>query len=213
MIRANLPLIAFAVLVLAAGTILGLHSGRWGSSANLDEAVGRLNTVPANLGDWRGEEAPFDADDLRRNGIRGHASYRYRNMISGERVSMLIVCGRFGPISVHTPDVCYDKAGYQRVGEEKQKTITLGHGRTVSVRALRFNAPTTSAFHSSQIEVCWSWNGGKGWVAPENSRWTFAGYPVLYKLYVVRDISGSAKDPSVSFLQTFLPELEKIFSR
>jgi|SRR5579864_1414367 len=217
MLRTYLPLLAFALLVLSAGTLFGLHSGRWRSSADLDEAVSRLNEVPATLGDWHGEARPFDAEDLKRSGIKGHSSYQYRNTLTGERVSLLIVCGPFGPISVHTPDICYDAAGYKAASAQNPKSITLDKGRTVSVWAQRFNAPTTSASQSPQIEVNWVWNGGKGWMAPENSRWTFSGYPFLYKLYVVRDVSGSTadqkKDPTVSFLQVFLPELERILSR
>ena len=211
MIRKSLPLLVFAARVLAAGTLHGLHSNRWQSSADLDKAVGRLDAVPESLGDWRGEKQEFDVEDLKRAGIKGHVAYRYRNVVTGERVSLLIVCGRFGPISVHTPDICYGGAGYEALGAQFRKPIA----GALSVWAMQFKAPPTMS--SSQIEVNWAWNGGKGWVAPDNSRWAFAGYPTLYKLYVVRDLPTVApeqkKDPMVPFLQTFLPELEKILSR
>jgi hypothetical protein len=218
MMRATLPLFSFGLLVLGAGAFFGMHTDRWRTSADLDKAVSRLDGVPATLGDWQGKELPFDAEDMKRAGIMGHSSYQYRNIVTGQRVSLLIVCGRFGPISVHTPDICYAAAGFKSVGgEPSRKTIPLNDGREMSVWALKFNAPATSVSQSSQVEVSWAWNGGKGWVAPENSRWTFSGYPVLYKLYVVRDVSASAaeskSDASVTFLQTFLPRLEEVLSR
>jgi hypothetical protein len=215
MMRKALPLVAFGVVLLAAGVLHGLHTDRWRTTADLDDAVRRLDAVPQDLGDWHGEKQVFDADDLRRAGIRGHSGYRYRNAATGERISLLIVCGRFGPISVHTPDICYGAAGYTAIGDRVQKKISVGSDRTQSVWALQFKAPPTSS--AAPIEVNWVWNGGKGWVAPENSRWAFSGYPVLYKLYVVRELPVKAatqqSDPSASFLQTFLPELEKVLAR
>jgi hypothetical protein len=218
MMRATLPWFSFGLLVIGAGAFFGMHTDRWRSTADLDQAVSRLDLVPATLGDWQGKEMPFDAEDLKRAGIMGHASYQYRNIVTGQRVSLLIVCGRFGPISVHTPDICYAAAGFRSVGDApSRKTIPLRDGQAQSVWAMKFNVPATSVSQTSQVEVSWVWNGGKGWVAPENSRWTFSGYPVLYKLYVVRDIAASGtdakNDASVSFLQAFLPRLEEILSR
>jgi len=214
--RSSLPLISFAALVLAAGVIHGVRTYRWHPSADLETAAARLDKVPAEFGDWRGEIVPLDDNDLGRSGIRGHSSFRYHNLVTGEKVSLLIVCGRSGRISVHTPDVCYATAGYKAAGDKYPKTIKVERNRTESIWAQRFKAPTTSEFHSSEIEVNWAWSAGKDWVAPENPRWALSGAPILYKLYVVRDVYESAadqkKDPSVSFLQTFLPELEKILS-
>src|SRR5262249_12710674 len=143
MTRSSLPILVFAVLVLAAGTLQGLHSNRWHSSADLEAAVGRLNGVPESFGNWRGEKQEFDVEELKRAGIKGHAAYRYRNIVTGEQVTMLIVCGRFGPISVHTPDICYAGAGYEPVGKQTRKEITVDGGTPLSVWALRFKTPPT----------------------------------------------------------------------
>ena len=201
-------------MVLAAGVVQGVRTDRWRASSDLDAAVKRLDAVPATLGDWHGEKQTYDVQDLTRAGIKGHVSYRYRNVVTGDRVSMLIVCGRSGPISVHTPDICYGSAGFVAVGDKLQKEIPIDQDRTLQVWALRFKAPSTLA--SAPLEVNWAWNGGKGWIAPQTSRWTFSGYPVLYKLYAVRETSSLAdqkRDPTVSFLQTFLPELEKLLAQ
>src|SRR5260370_5182040 len=113
MSRSYLPLIVFAGLVLAAGTIHGALTDRWSASTSVAEAARRLDAVPQTLADWHGEEAPLDTDNLQSlqsAGIKGHLSRRYRNIVTGERISLLIVCGRPGPISVHTPDICYGGA-------------------------------------------------------------------------------------------------------
>src|SRR5262249_12728181 len=156
-------------------------------SAELAAAVERLRDVPQSLGDWQGSAQTFDEAGLRQSGIKGHAAYKYRNSISHEELSMLIVCGRPGPISVHTPDVCYGGAGYRPSSDRHKKQVALADGRTVSVWTQRFKLPANMG--SSEIEVCWVWNGGDGWMAPESSRWKFSGCAALYKLYLVRELS------------------------
>jgi hypothetical protein len=215
MTRSALPIVAFVALMIAAGVVQGLNTERWQASAAVAEACRKLDKVPLALGDWRGENFPLEEEDLKRAGIKGHVSYRYENLRTGDKVSLLIVCGRVGPISVHTPDVCYGAAGYSAVGERYAKEVPVADGRTLNVWSLRFRAPSTVS--SKQIEVNWVWNNGKNWIAAEVSRLTFAGSPALYKMYVVRDLPALAadrkNDPSKSFLQTFLPELEKILAR
>ncbi|MFL5339176.1 MAG: exosortase-associated EpsI family protein [Gemmataceae bacterium] len=215
MVRTNLPIAVFAVMALGAGIWRGGDVNGSGTSAELDAACRRLADVPSALGEWRGELDPLDGEDLRRGSIKGHVSYRFRNVITGERVSMVIVCGRPGPIAVHTPEICYGGAGFEAFGERYRKEIAVDRDRKFAVWAMRFKPPSTSS--GAPIEVNWGWNGGDGWLAPDSARLTLAKYPALYKLYVVRTVPALAteqrNDPSVSFLQTFLPELEKALSR
>ena len=213
--KTSLPLLAFAGLAVSAGLLHGWHTGRWRPSADVAGAAERLNNVPLSLGDWRGEADTLDTEDLKRAGIKGHLSARFRNVVTGEKVSVLLVCGHPGPISVHTPETCYGGAGFEPAGARYRKQIPVGAGRSVAVWAMRFKAPRTAA--PGSIEVNWAWTGGGGWVAPENPRVALAGYPALYKLYVVRDVPAVGgqppRDPSVDFLQTYLPELEKVLAR
>ena len=220
MLRRTLPLISFGAIVVAVGAAHGLYSNRWTISADLEERIHRLDLVPPVLGRWQAEVDKqgriideLSEDDLRRGGIKGHFYGRYKNLDTNESVTLFIVCGRSGPISVHTPDVCYGGSGFNQIGKQFRKDIAVAGNDNRSVWALKFFKPP-STFARSEIEVNWAWNGGHGWMAPDEPRWTFAGYSSLYKLYVVRDLSSlpSAKeqDPSVSFLKVFLPELEKI---
>lgn len=214
MIRPCLPLLAFAGLTVTAGLLHGWHTGRWRPSGEVNSAVERLQAVPLSGGDWRGESEPLEGEDLKRAGITGHVSARFRNIVTGDRVSMLLVCGRAGPISVHTPETCYGGAGFEPSGDRYRKEVRVGD-RSVAVWAMRFTAPQTSA--SKRIEVNWGWNGGDGWLAPESSRWSLSRYPALYKLYVVRDLpaagSQAQRDSSAEFLQAYLPLLEKALGR
>src|SRR5690348_2531079 len=109
--RTIAQLVALAVVV-ASGVAHGLWTGRWGQPHQLEPAVARLGRVPAAVGDWEGRELPLNRQTLAVAEVAGHVSRRYQNSRTGESVLMLLVCGRPGPISVHTPDVCYEGAGY-----------------------------------------------------------------------------------------------------
>jgi hypothetical protein len=61
-------------------------------------------------------------------------------------------------------------------------------------------------------EVFWSWSADGRWLTPNYPRLTFASYPILYKLYVVRTLGDDEKggsEASVAFLQLLLPEVER----
>jgi len=208
------PILAFAVVVLLAGVLHGLHTDRWGPSPGLEAAVRRLDDFPSSLGDWQGEPETFDPQELARGGIKGFAAYRYRNVITGDRVSLLLVCGRPGPISVHTPEVCYGGAGFEAVGGAARKEVKVDETRTLPMWTMRFKAPPSAP--AAQIEVSWVWQGGNGWAAPDNPRFEFARSRVLYKLYIVRDVPTKAseanQDPSAAFVRRFLPVLESAVS-
>src|SRR5262245_41897188 len=68
------------------------------------------------------------------------------------------------------------------------------------------------------VRLFWAWNGGDGWTATDDARLQFPRYryPVLHKLYVLRELSsgankaGTAKDePCLAFLEALVPELER----
>ena len=123
--RTPLPLLVFGALVhCRRHNARHRPSGR--SSTNIADAAARLDGVPRTLGDWRGEEEPLDAADLQRSGIRGHFSCRYRNIVTGEKIWLLILCGRSGPISVHTPDICYGEPALSAGGQYK-KNVPVEH--------------------------------------------------------------------------------------
>ncbi len=208
------PSIAFVGLILAGGLVQGLLNDRWRASESVENAVQKLDNVPMSFGDWRGESKKLDNDDMSRVGIKGHASIRYRNLATGDEVSVLLVCGRTGPIAVHTPDVCYGAAGYSQSSEMRKREISTESGPTYTVWTQPFKRPAGQA--ASQIEVNWVWMANNKWVAADNSRLTFAGLPALYKLYVVRELqnleSNKKRDSGALFLRDFLPLMERVFA-
>jgi len=203
-------------VVAVLGVAHGWWTDRWGVSNQLQRSVAALDRVPLTIGDWVGEDVPFASQEVDRAGIQGYVCRKYKNVQTGEVVSTLLVCGRGGPISVHTPDVCYTGAGYRAVSDESVKSIKADEVEH-SARATRFAKPDGAAL--SQLEVCWAWSAdGKQWAGLDagRARYTFGRSQAAFKLYVVREfVPGSraeAADPCGDFLRRALPDLAALAS-
>src|SRR5207248_10835164 len=97
-------------VVLAAGLVHGLWSDRWGDNRDLEAAAARLRQVPRRVGEWQGHDKAIEADRVARAEAVGYLHRTYAGP-GGQAVSVVLLCGRFGPLSVHTPDVCYGGGG------------------------------------------------------------------------------------------------------
>lgn len=204
------PLVICVLLVGALGVVHGVYSDRWGPSGQLEQAVKGLDRVSTGFGDWAGENLPFEHSDMARAGIEGTVLRRYHNPRTRESVSLLVVCGRGGPICVHTPDICYADSGYTRTGDEKPASIDLGKDGTHSFRVIRF--AKTDSVSPNHLEIYWSWSrDGRSWLAPDNPRLILARSPALYKIYVVREFIPGTRAESTEvcreFLNRALPEI------
>jgi len=177
---------AIAIIILT-GVVHGDLSGRWGASQELQQAVARLDAIPPSVGDWRSTEFELDPRQVEIGEIAGYVARRYENP-SGAGFTVMLVCGRPGPIAAHTPEWCYEGAGYHAEGGPSSEPIEVGEGRRAAFWVNIFRKEEATV--PEDLEICWSWNAGGGWKSPENARVTFAADRVLYKLYVVRDASG-----------------------
>lgn len=198
------------------GIAEGLWTGRWVQSGSMEEAVAKLETVPMNLGNWKGEAQEVDQEEIEAGQIAGNVHRRYTNSETKVTVTMLLVCGRPGPIAVHTPDVCYQGAGYEIVQKVTRTLPDIGLDKAPQMDVGTFKK--TDSPVQERLRIYWSMTGDGKWQAPKNPRLTFAGFPVLYKLYVVRTLMGprdeaDEKDPSQDFLKVLLPAIQKhVFS-
>lgn len=210
------------LVVAAAAVAHGSLTGRWRPLPPLDGYTARLAAVPLAVGDWTGKDVPLpDADSLASAGIAGHLHRQYTHKSSGEVLSVLIVCGRHGPISVHTPDVCYASAGYQAVGSQNTETVELP-GRRVTCSQLRFKPPA-GRIDARDLDIRWTWcSDPAGVEAPTNPRVAFSSKPALFKLYVIRELPparpptapaatppAAVADPVEQFLEVFVPPMEE----
>jgi hypothetical protein len=205
---------ASAALILT-GIVHGYWTDRWSSSADTQRAVERLAAVPQRIGEWEGTDLEGTGPAP---GVAGSLQRTYINRRLGGTVVVALVNGRPGPVSTHTPEACYGAAGYQ-VGERRPVRLDTNGPPAQFWTAV---ATKVSSTEETKLRLYWAWNGGKGWTASTDARMEFPRfrYPVLHKLYVLRDLSGTgAADPAKAdeaceaFLKALLPELDAALFR
>jgi hypothetical protein len=197
------------IAVLLTGLVHGHWTERWSAHEERAAAAARMDGIAAELGDWVGE--PLDAAPRQTDGVSGYLYRRYVNRQNGHAVTVALFCGRAGPMSIHTPDVCYGGGGYD-VGKPVTHTLPAGHG---SPEAEFRTAPFYKASSSdrSHLRIFWSWNADGTWTVPANPRFAFARRPFLYKLYVIREMTDANEslegEPCLEFLGLLVPELQR----
>ncbi len=212
MARALLPTTAL-FLVIAAGLVHGKWTRRWAIGHEIEAAAARLKHVPDRVGSWEGKSLELSRDQLLMAEIAGYVSRRYEDHRRRDAVSILLVCGPAGPISVHTPDICYAGAGYEPTGPPVRKSLPVGPGGHPAEfwHAIfsKRNVPVPVT-----LSILWAWSSDGHWEAPDNPRLSFASRPALYKLYVIHELIApeDAMDqdhPVTEFLNPLLAELDR----
>jgi hypothetical protein len=205
-------ILAALPLLVAYGLAEGVWTNRWYSSRALERAATQLRLVPQTVGDWQaGEDLKLEDWELKQGEIGAYLKRRYVRPATGDVVSVLIVCGRPGPIALHPPDVCFEGVGYQPVRPPVQMPLTGGGGGRAALWEAVFQKP--SAAVPDRLHTRWAWSDTGDWLAADHPRMQFARSPILYKLYLVRQVLAedgpAGDDPSADFLRLFLPELNK----
>jgi hypothetical protein len=201
-----LPIAATLAVLIAGGVVHGLWTDRWVPKPDPAAAATRFDNLPLTIGDWEGEALQVSRRDLQ--GLSGYLARRYVNRDSGDAVTLALMCGRPRFVSIHTPDVCYAANGYEVTVPSRFSPSGLpGHASFWMTEMVRSHAA-----EQSRLRVFYAWTGAGAWEAPDNPRVTFAGVPVLYKLYLLRDLPAGnqplAGDPCLDFFKHLQPELQ-----
>jgi len=203
------PLLTAVVLVALSGLVPGRWLHRAISTKPLQAATARLGLLPETIGDWTAEPASFDERGLDRMGISGLVARRYQNRRTGESVTILLVCGRPGPITVHGPETCYAGAGYQQSTPIVKRTIGGGE-----FWMSHFCKPSPIA--GPVLRIYWAWSAGDRWRAPERPRLEYSEYDILYKLYLLCDVMSPGErdqdDPCRDFAGELVTALGRVVS-
>jgi hypothetical protein len=203
-----LPLLTVVAAVAFSGVVQGVWTNRWGQ-ARAVEAAAKLEGVPMTLGDWDGQRRELSAREVAVAEINGYLLRRYVNRRTGDVVSLLIVCGPPGPVSVHTPEVCYRGAGYAQVGAAfRYSTRPEGSAEFLVRQFQKENAAVPT-----HLRILYGWGAAGAWTAPDNPRVAFARSPALYKIYVSRELVKEDEvlegDPATDFVKVLMPELQR----
>jgi hypothetical protein len=193
--------------VILSGAVHGYWTGRWETQVGpgADAAASRLNSVALQLGDWEG--VALERNDSLAPGISGVLYRRYVHQLSGQAVSVFLVCGKAGPVATHSPDACYAANGYQ-VQNPSRYTLTNPSAEFKTAKMVR-----QKAAEETKLRIFWAWSANGAWTAPDDPRLPFARQTALYKLYLIRELTRPGEtleeDPSIDLMRQLLPELQR----
>jgi hypothetical protein len=204
-----------AALVAGESYVHGLWTNRWSNSRALEEAVARLQQVPVQVGDWSAETRELDRRTLAQAGFAGYLSRTYRRP-DGFAVNVLLACGPAGPLSLHTPQICYGGAGYHAVGDISRQDVDV-RVSPASGAFWKARFAKEEALVPVSLRILYAWHVNRAWTAADNPRLSFAGLPVVHKMYLTYPLSASDERPDdaacAEFMGRLLPELERtVFS-
>ena len=200
-----------AAVTLGAGVIHGRMLNRWGISEDMQAAAAQLARLPAQFGQWRSAaDQELDATSVEMLECAAYKARTYVHEGTGQAVSVTVLLGRAGPITAHTPEICYSGRAY-RVHQERQAIeIHDVRGGGDAFWALTFQANDVSG---TLLRVCYGWSAGARWSAPRDARFAFAGRPYVYKIQLSTPLSSLAapqqEDPCRKFLEEFVPAARK----
>lgn len=204
------------ILVLAGGVAYGILTHRWTRNDDVAEAAAKLPQLPKTIGDWTSEDHKIEQRILDQAGAAGYLSRTYH--LGGHQVSVMILCGSPGPISLHPPTVCFTSAGWE-LNNQRRTTVSVEKNELGTFQAGNFQKPTTTG--PLEMTTYWAWNHDGKWQAPDRPRYAFADAPHLYKIYVsvihprrsteAEEVKNDAgKDTVEDFLKELIPALRKI---
>ncbi|MGL4551812.1 MAG: exosortase-associated EpsI family protein [Gemmataceae bacterium] len=191
LLRSAAAVLVFAGLLVGGTVVHGLRTERWGKAAALGDAARALESVTREFGDWEATDVKLDDRQLQIGEIAGYLCRDYVHRPTGERVLVLVVCGRPGAVGAHSPEVCYRGAGYA-TSRDAAKEVVKGDGPPAEFHTA---SATKQGARAEKLAIAWTFSTDrKRWSAPETPRWTFALSPVLYKLYLVRQVAPDGRE-------------------
>jgi hypothetical protein len=203
-------------LALAIGITLttAILYGRWTHSWNTaaaEPAATVFQNLPHEIGPWKLEESleikPSALEILQCN---HYSQGWYRNGDTGERAMLTLLLGPPGPMSVHTPEICYSAVDFIPVAERQRVKVRPGV-EDDTAWMVQFNS--AHDLQAGITRVYYAWSDGTHWTAAEEPRVTFGGQPFLFKVQILTQLPTNAvsavEDSARSIFRDFLPEFAK----
>ena len=161
--------LAATVVLLANGVLAGVWTNRWHRPVELETGISKLLDVPMTIGDWHGRSEELEAVVLARAGIDGYFLRHYENQLNGKKITVLLMCGRAGPMALHEPNICYHGAGYFQNGSIAIWPQKYGDGSTsAEFKRGKFSKSDATDVTSTRIE--WSWRRWRAVASPSQSK-------------------------------------------
>lgn len=200
------------LLTIVSGAIHGRLTNRWAVANELKTAGDLLQKLPVeSVDDWQFEGTlDFDENSIRLLECTGHVSRVYVNPNTGDTIRMFVIVGPRGPISVHTPDVCFSSRAYRMPEPSHLESVVTPDTKKHSFWESDFES--REALNPHELIAWHGWSTGGEFSAPKYQRVAYLGSPMLYKIQLscrVQDDRQTTKKLMAGFVRDFLPQLQK----
>jgi hypothetical protein len=213
---AGSPRALLACAGLACALVLGSGAVRWWQARRVEatlklgkESRFPLDSLPMQLGDWKGERTEIDPQIVARTGSNDLITRRYVNQTTGVALDVIVLHGPASDIFIHTPTVCYPQAGFAPAGEVAERSVRVPDGK-VAFRSAAFAKGDPGKEDRQEVYFSWRYNGR--WQTTVNRPKEMERVPGMYKVQVARRIlpneSRTLDNPCESFLEALIPDLE-----
>jgi hypothetical protein len=174
------------VVVLAAVITLGGRVGwpgfRWADPGpSLEQYRVQVLDLPEQLGDWVLEDQRELSQPVQDELECGDA-YVWREYINthlGGRLSLILMAGPPGPLTAHTPEICYSANAYQLTSTMPMEFRHLdGEG----IDELQRVHLKSNRLHDEDLVVIYGWSDGQAWRVPSWPRLAFTHRTAILKI-------------------------------
>ncbi len=215
----NLGIAIVVGMTVASAVLQGRIRNRWGPSESMQAAAQELGKTPNSFGGPQNDRWQLvvteTTDKLSDDVIEmlectNYINRTYENRRTGEKVDVFVVIGPTGPISSHTPEICFSSQNYSSRDTHQRVSIPTAEEHDDEFWALSFK---TKSIHEDLLRVYYSWTTSGRWTATDNPRFAFVGSPYLYKIQLASEMPAGSNlrttDTCREFLKDFLPVLRK----
>jgi hypothetical protein len=194
-------------LTFTSSLLHGRWTNRWGKPVARADAEKVFEALPREFGHWRlveSESLPASALGILQ--CSGESQGVYENQETGERVLFTLLLGPPGPMSVHTPEICYGSIDHVPLADRLRITIDESKGNDTAWMVQFHDA---HELQGNITRVYYSWNDATNWSAVEEPRVQFGGKPYLFKLQLLvrlpEEAASESQDPGRGMLREFVP--------
>lgn len=168
-----------------------------------------LKELPLNLGPWKGETAELDPQIARSTGAVEHVFRRYVNQMTGVSLDLIVLYGPAADMFIHSPEVCYPKAGYETAAGPDDRVIR-GDGFEAPFRSLVYMKGEGGQTERQEVYYSWRFNGR--WSHQIGTFKQLERIPGMFKVHLARPVTENERrdvgNPCESLLEALVPEIE-----
>jgi len=218
-----IPLGAVLVVTLIAGTLYHARLTDRFSPPN-SELLGQFTEcipkLPKKIGDWEGQDELISDKEFALTNCTAYISRRWVNKKTGEVISTYVVSGTARHITIHSPDWCYQGAGFKMDSKPTNANLLYGENDSETATCLttvfRKKIPTQPDAENV-LKLYWTYADDGNWEGPNSwggAKAYYAGRPAMYKIYFTANATGrdpaEAEDQVKQFAKDVLPTFNSV---